>query len=145
MNRAVWVVFIVLVMAGAAVMWRGHGDRSFPEAPEPHQSAHSALEPAKPGAGEEPQPLVEAPEPVGQAVTPAPLNEQTLESTTWGRDGFELELAPGGVLRIGGRARARWQVIGNRIRLYDRRGEEHWLDIVDDRVTWNGQEVYRVK
>jgi hypothetical protein len=73
------------------------------------------------------------------------IDEQTLVNTTWGRDGFELEFGPGGVLLIGGRKRANWEIIGEKIRLYNRRGEEHWLNIQNGQITWNGQEVGRVK
>ena len=81
----------------------------------------------------------------GESTSAPILDTQTLEGTTWGREGFELEFAPGGELRIGGRERARWQVLGNRIRLYDQRGEEHWLEIAGGRITWNGEEVGRIR
>jgi hypothetical protein len=48
-------------------------------------------------------------------------------------------------LLIGGRERAQWRVEGSRIRLYrDTTGEEHWLDIVGDKLMWESQEIVRV-
>src|SRR5688572_14605458 len=43
------------------------------------------------------------------------------------------------------RERAQWRVEGSRVRLYrDRTGEEHWLDIVGNKLMWKGQEIGRV-
>ena len=48
-------------------------------------------------------------------------------------------------MRISGRERAQWRVEGLRVRLYrDTTGEEHWLDIVGNKLLWNGQEIGRV-
>jgi len=73
------------------------------------------------------------------------LNERTLVGTKWERDGFGLEFGADGRLLIGGRERAQWRVEGSRVRLYrDRTGEEHWLDIVGNKLMWKGQEIGRV-
>ena len=72
------------------------------------------------------------------------LTERTLVGTKWERDGFALEFGAAGKLLIGGRERAKWSVVGQRVRLYrDTTGEEHWLDIVGDKLMWNGQEIGR--
>ena len=73
------------------------------------------------------------------------LNERTLVGTKWEREGFGIEFGADGKLLIGGRERARWRVEGSRIRLYrETTGEEHWLDIVGDRLLWEGKEIGRV-
>lgn len=73
------------------------------------------------------------------------LNERTLVGTKWEREGFGIEFGADGKLLIGGRERAQWRVEGSRIRLYrDTTGEEHWLDIVGDKLMWKGQEIGRV-
>ena len=73
------------------------------------------------------------------------LTERTLVGTKWAREGFGLEFAVAGKLLIGGRERAQWSVEGQRVRLYrETTGEEHWLDIVGDKLLWNGQEIGRV-
>ena len=51
-----------------------------------------------------------------------------------------------GKLLIAGSERAKWSVQGVRIRLYrDTTGEEHWLDIVGNKLMWEGREVGRVR
>jgi hypothetical protein len=76
---------------------------------------------------------------------PIALTERTLVGTKWERDGFGLEFGAAGRLLIGGRVRARWSVEGRRVRLYrDATGEEHWLEIVGDKLMWNGREIGRV-
>jgi hypothetical protein len=75
----------------------------------------------------------------------SPLNESTLVGTKWEREGFGFEFGEDGKLLIGGRERAQWRVEGSRIRLYrDTTGEEHWLDIVGDKLMWEGREIGRV-
>jgi hypothetical protein len=94
--------------------------------------------PARPRNLTEPQP----PQPIPNANE---LNENTLPGTRWERDGFGLQFGAGGKLLISGRERAKWRVEGRRIRLYhDTTGEEHWLDIVGDKLLWEGQEIGRV-
>jgi len=73
------------------------------------------------------------------------LNERTLAGTRWARGPFSVEFGKGGKLLIGGRDRAQWRVEGSRIRLYrDATGEEHWLDIVGNKLMWEGEEISRV-
>jgi hypothetical protein len=76
---------------------------------------------------------------------PIALTERTLVGTKWEREGFGLEFGAAGRLLIGGRERAKWIVEGRRVRLYrDTTGEEHWLEIVGDKLMWNGHEIRRV-
>jgi len=72
------------------------------------------------------------------------LNEGTLVGTRWQKDGVALEFGAEGRLLMGGRQRARWSVVGQRVRLYrDTTEEEHWLDIVGKSLFWQGQEIGR--
>ena len=88
------------------------------------------------------RPPVEPP----KRAAPEGLNERTLIGTKWERERFAIEFGADGKLLIGGRKRAQWQVEGPRIRLYhDTTGEEHWLDIVSNRLMWEGQEIGRVR
>ena len=78
------------------------------------------------------------------AAESKPLDQTTLVGTKWEREGFGFEFGAGGKLFIGGRERAQWRVEGSRIRLYrDATGEEHWLDIVGDKLVWEGREIAR--
>ena len=63
-------------------------------------------------------------------LKPIVLNEQTLAATKWRQGAFSLEFGDNGKLLIG---------------LYrDTTGEEHWVDIVGDKLMWEGQEISRV-
>jgi hypothetical protein len=74
------------------------------------------------------------------------LDERALVGTKWEREGFSLEFGADGRLLIGGRERARWRVEGSRVQLHrDATGEEHWLDIVGQKLLWEGQEIGRVR
>ena len=92
-------------------------------------------------ASNQPQSAVAPP----AVLKPIALNEQTLAGTKWGQGAFSLEFGHNGKLLMGGREHAQWQVQGSRIRLYrGATGEEHWLDIVGDKLMWEGQEISRV-
>jgi|SRR5436190_22105578 len=85
-------------------------------------------------------------QPTERRDAPASLTERTLVGTKWEREGFGLEFGAAGKLLIGGRERANWSVEGQRVRLYrDTTGEEHWLDIVGNKLMWGGQEIGRVR
>src|SRR5437588_5950754 len=110
------------------------------ETPEPAAS----LAPFPP-AQESPAPTQSSFAESRSVVDPSALNERTLVGTKWERDGFGLEFGADGKLVIGGRERAKWPVEGSRIHLYrDTTGEEHWLDIVGNKLMWEGQEIGRV-
>ena len=138
-------VFVLLVIAGVTLFWWLDDRQATPlsndSAPMVQPSTPSLQAPAQ----AESATVTDLRGSIGRSIPTAFLDARTLEGSTWGRDGFELECAPGGELRVGGKARARWQIVGNRIRLYDQRGEEHWLDIADGGITWNGEEVGRIR
>jgi hypothetical protein len=109
----------------------------------PVESREPAAAPQKPAAaktnGAE-SPLV------ASAAGPMALDERTLIGTKWEREQFAIEFGANGKLLIGGRERAQWRVEGPRVRLYrDTTGEEHWLDIVSNRLMWEGREIGRVR
>lgn len=149
---AVVAVVVVVFMPGDA------GDTAAPPAEPPApptETAQPTNEPADEPEASEPV-EAETTETVAEQQAPADdetppprpdvINEQTLVDTTWGRGGFEIEFGPDGALRIGGRDRARWQIIGDRIHLYsETTDEEHWLEIDGNRITWQGQDIARTK
>lgn len=153
MNPAPLVVLTAVVLGAASIFWLRGVDLPSQQAPVAVESAstrqpsgRSAREHAGAGVASGPKHVADPPHSSGDSDPPPELlDEQTLVNTTWGRDGFEFELAPGGVVLIGGRERAGWEIIGDRIRLFDQRGEEHWLDMENGRITWNGEEVGRVR
>jgi hypothetical protein len=114
----------------------------------PVKMSEPAATPTPVSPGQEPTPTHHNPsllQPAEPAAEPGALNERTLVGTKWEREGFGLEFGADGKLLIGGRERARWQLEGSRIRLYrDTTSEEHWLDIVGDKLMWEGQEIGRV-
>jgi hypothetical protein len=133
-------------------MWPSHKPPKT-EAPRP-QGTVPVSEPAAAPDSVAPAPEKPAPTPSSSAERLAarpvpdanPLNERTLIGTKWEREGFGFEFGPDGKLLIGGRERAKWRVEGGRIRLYrDTTGEEHWLDIVGNKLMWEGQEIGRVR
>ena len=84
-------------------------------------------------------------QPTERRDDPTSLTERTLVGTKWEREGLGLEFGAAGKLLIGGRERANWSVEGRRVRLYrDMTGEEHWLDIVGNKLMWEGKEIGRV-
>jgi hypothetical protein len=142
--RTVWAKVITGIMLAAigVAVWR------FMSAPAdvPQPTIEPAATPSpvgSPGTGTSSSP----PTQVGRDVSAEPkvLNEHTLVGTKWEREGFGLEFSADGKLLIGGRERARWRVEGSRIRLYrETTGEEHWLDIVGDKLMWQDKEIARV-
>ena len=86
-----------------------------------------------------------ASQPVERRDDPNALTERTLVGTKWEREGLGLEFGADGKLLSGGRERANWRVEGQRVRLYrETTGEEHWLEIVGNKLMWEGQEIGRV-
>lgn len=109
-----------------------------------------AAEPAPP-----PEPTVE----VAQADTPKePLNARTLAGTKWLPDfpqqanqgmmrgkKLEIEFAPDGTWRVNDNVRAKWTVEGKRVKIFDDKGEVHYLDIEGDKLMFEGKEVSRAQ
>jgi hypothetical protein len=132
---------VALAAVGLAFLWKFMSE----PAGLPQSSTEPvAVSPPRVGAREN-SPDAALRSPSKSVVEPTALNERTLVGTKWEREGFGLEFSADGKLLIGGRERARWRVEGSRIRLYrDTTGEEHWLDIVGDKLMWKGKEIARV-
>ena len=135
-------------------------------APEPAPAATPIVEPPAPAPVEEPAAAVEAPpaEPAPEGpveVAPAeppkePLNARTLVGTKWKPDfpanpkntsmrdiKVEFEFAPDGTWRVNDQVRAKWTVEGKRVKIFDDKGEVHYLDIEGDKLMFEGKEVQR--
>lgn len=162
MNRNVLIgaVVVVAVVVGLLI-WRALGTSTAKtpvEAPPPVQKPAPAPvppPPPEPQAAPEPEPSpvpvadpTPAPPPVsssGVAPTPAYLNQETLTGTKWKDGPMEMELAPNGEWKVAGRTRAKWKVEGKRVKIYDDKGEEHFLDIVGNKLMFEGKEVSRMQ
>lgn len=78
-----------------------------------------------------------------------PLSGETLKGTKWsmgarGDVKIVCEFADNGEWRVNGETKARWQVIGDRVRIYnDDLGEEHYVDIDGDKLTFDGEVISR--
>ena len=152
------VVLTVLVVTTWMYLSRPTKEVAFAVTQQPVFDSAARIEPTtKPAVtvdapGPHP-PLQEEPEqsnaaeslPTERRVAPTVVTEQTLVGTKWEREGIGLEFGAAGKLLIGGRQRANWSVEGQRVRLYrETTGEEHWLEIVGNKLMWEGQEIGRV-
>ncbi len=147
------IILVALVFLALAVwrFWPPSGNTNLPVNGQDESAAGEAFEITNPAS----TPRLVPPTPVRPAriadspqasnsAAPRVLSPETLVGTKWEREGFAFEFAADGRLLIGGRERAQWRVEGSRIRLYrDTTGEEHWLDIVGDKLFWEGQELGR--
>lgn len=123
-----------------------------PPPPAPVEPPAAAVEPPA-------EPAPEQPTEVAQADAPkVPLNARTLAGTKWMPDmvpgssqgmmrnkQLEIEFAPDGTWRINNNIRAKWVVEGKRVKIFDDKGEVHYLDIEGDKLMFEGKEVQRLK
>jgi hypothetical protein len=147
----------VALTALALTAWRlisPSADGPLAGAPEPvaapllreGQGGAAAPNPVTPKQAEPTQNSSAEAQPAEPAADPTALNERALVGTKWEREGIGLEFGADGKLLMGGRERAKWRVEGRRIRLFrDTSGEEHWLDIVGNKLMWEGREIGRVR
>ena len=91
-----------------------------------------------------PSPQVDIPqeEPAPQAAPE--VTADTLRGLTWTEGRAEFELAADGTWMVNGRPTARWEFMGNRVRIYEPGEEEYFLDIVDGALLFEGNEVVQV-
>jgi len=165
------LVALIIVAVVAAVIMLQRGKVEPPPAPpapapapEPAPPATPIVEPPEPAPApvEEPAAAVEEPPAPEQPaeVAPAeppkePLNARTLAGTKW-KPSFptenqsmtqntkvEVEFAPDGTWRINDQVKAKWAVEGKRVKIFDDKGEVHYLDIVGDKLMFNGEEIQR--
>ncbi|MCP4643772.1 MAG: hypothetical protein GY851_25225 [bacterium] len=159
-NLAVLVAVVIVVAAGIGI-WRMQPDASGPPdvGPNPPVDAPVAPTPAPPAAPVvEPEPAdppEPAPEPVAEAPAETPsgmpdFTTETLTGTAW-----KMELGPNAVVSVefaadgqwlvDGRPRAKWEIVGNRVRMYDDKGEEHFVNIKGHTLLFNEIEIPRAK
>jgi hypothetical protein len=135
---------------------------------EPAPPVTPIVEPPAPAPVEEPAPVVEqppaepAPEPTAEAApAEAPkeaLNARTLAGSKWKpafptdpnqgmMQGAKLvvEFAPDGTWRINDQVRAKWTVEGKRVKIFDDKGEVHYMDIEGNKLMFQGEEIQRAE
>jgi len=155
-NALIALVCLVLVCVGGGAVWKMSRTRepAEPDAPQPVQPATQVTpEPAarasvapRPMDDPEPEPAVPTEEPPAEPpAEPATLTAESLAGTKWEQGPVNMKFLPDGRWEMNGRICAKWEVEGNRIRIFDDNGEEHFVDIEGDTLTFNGQEIARVE
>lgn len=110
-----------------------------------------AAEPVAPAEAPEPEtaeePQAPAPAPTDEsAVATGALTAERLRGTEWEQGKVKSEFLPDGRWSMNGRICARWEVLGDKVRIYDdEKNEEHFLDIVGDTLEFNGKKLGRLK
>ncbi|MCX5772082.1 MAG: hypothetical protein NTZ09_17665 [Candidatus Hydrogenedentes bacterium] len=161
-------LILVAVVATVVILQRGKAEPlpvEPPAAPAPAPAPVTPIVEAPapveaPTAAVEEPPAAPAPEQPAEAA-PAeppkePLNARTLAGTKWKPDfptdpnqgmmqgkKLEIEFAPDGTWRINDQVRAKWAVEGKRVKIFDDKGEVHYLDIVGDKLMFGGEEIQR--
>lgn len=119
-----------------------------PEAAPVQEPAAAVEAPAEP-------PAAAAPEATASTTPREPLNARTLAGTSWkfslpGADPgvlqdkkVEVEFAPDGSWKVNNEARAKWAVEGKRVKIFDDKGEVHYVDIEGDKLMFEGEEIQR--
>ena len=83
--------------------------------------------------------------PLEMPPQPATLTADTLAGTRWKHDLVDVRFLSDGRWEMNGRICAKWEVEGNRVRIFDDKGEEHFVDIQGDSLVFNGQKIARVQ
>jgi hypothetical protein len=78
-------------------------------------------------------------------VQPESLTAETLAGTTWEDGMVTVSFLPDGRWEMNGRICAKWEVEGSRVRIYDDKGEEHFVDIVGDNLEFEGKIIVRTE
>lgn len=73
------------------------------------------------------------------------LTAETLKDTRWKEGAVDVVFMADGRWQMNGRICAKWEVIGDRVRIFDDKGEEHFVDIVGNSIAFNGKEIGRVE
>ena len=86
-----------------------------------------------------------AADPPEDLAQPESLTAETLAGTTW-QDGMVIvNFLPDGRWEMNGRICAKWEVEGSRVRIYDDKGEEHFVDIVGDNLEFEGKIIAKTE
>jgi hypothetical protein len=129
------VVCVLLVVGVAVWMLSQHAveapiGSSRPAAtPEPERPGSIAVEPER--------------EPTDASAEPEVLTAETLAGTCWQDDMVSVKFLPDGRWEMNGRICAQWRVEGSRVRIYDDKGEMHFVDIVGNSLEFNGKKIAR--
>ena len=70
-----------------------------------------------------------------------PITAESLTGCKYKQGQLEIEFAPDNRWLVNGKERAKWEIVGTRVRMYDDKGEEHWVDIEGDKLIFEGQRV----
>ncbi|MBX7258063.1 MAG: hypothetical protein K1Y02_17005 [Candidatus Hydrogenedentes bacterium] len=81
--------------------------------------------------------------PAPQAAAETPLTAETLAGTRWQDDKIDIAFLPDGRWQMNGRICAKWEVNGDKVRIFDDKGEEHFVDIVGSSLAFNGKKIGR--
>lgn len=109
-----------------------------PDAPDPEPSEEAIPAPAEPAPAAE-----QAPDP-DDPFGGKPITEKTLAGCKQvqriGEHELVYEFAPDGVWKVNNTARAQWMIEGDRVKIYkDGSDEVHYLDIIDNKLVYNGK------
>lgn len=166
MNKIGWIVIILIACGLGLAVWQPWVKQEAvtpapAPVPAPPPPTPAPVPPPPPPApappAPEPQPAVVAPAPAPEpAPAPAPepaaqepakpskWNAETLGGTKWkAKDPKtpDFEFTRDGKWKVKDRVASKWSFEGNRIRLYDDKGEEHFIDVVGDKLMFGGEEI----
>ncbi len=108
------------------------------EAPE--QPSEAALE-AISRALQEAEQKQESDAPDLKPFEGVPITAESLTGCKYKQGQLEIEFAQDNRWLVNGKERAKWEIVGTRVRMYDDKGEEHWVDIEGDKLIFEGQRV----
>jgi len=164
-NTGMLLIAVVAFAVAAIVAWQKSGSRDTGTAPAPREApvpVQQATPPEPPETSqaalvEVTEELVEEPvqeseeEPAASPEPPKPgqddpfggkaITAETLAGCTYTQGRLEIEFAPNGIWKVNGNPRAKWRIEGGRVRMYDDKGEEHFLDIAGNKLLFNGEEI----
>jgi hypothetical protein len=168
MNRSVIISFVVIAVCiiGTAIWWAQ--PQTVPAQPDKPKIEKAPALPAPPPIAETPKAAVAPPVPPAPPAAPAapveaapaspeqapaaddpfggkPITVATLtgckEVQKFQNADITIEYAPNGEWKVNGNVRAKWTIEGNKVKIYDDKGEVHYIDIVNNKLVYNGKDV----
>lgn len=139
---------------GVVFLWYASGSDAAAPAPSSMRDATPSARTAESQAAVPTDEL--DPGPINEAVSNGPtapampsevehLTAKTLAGTKW-KDGMvDVEFMADGRWKMNGRICAKWVVEGNRVKIFDDKGEVHYVDIVGDVIEFNGKKIGRME
>jgi hypothetical protein len=143
----------VTICAGALVLWYSTSSgataptrSSVPDAAPPSESIQP--EPVASTAEADAGPINETVSVGSSASATSPAMEKltatTLAGTKW-KDGMvDVEFMADGRWKMNGRICAKWVIEGDRVKIFDDKGEVHYVDIVGNTLEFNGKQIGRL-